>query len=199
MDGCRRRACRSAGPSGIFILKRIKLALPAKKFRGAGKEEIMVVTKISLLARHCMLMFLLSLMIAGPAAAFAEEQLQQNRAPAANSGLLDGLVFRGPTGTRDMDAHHIDVAVFANGRFRSLACEELGFAEQAYRAERDGDAIRFEAVTVSPRYGTLSWQGVVRNGRLEASYVWVKKGWLWTTQREYWFKAEAVHEHTTSR
>jgi hypothetical protein len=40
---------------------------------------------------------------------------------------------------------------------------------------------------------------VVRNGRLEASYVWVKKGWLWTTQREYWFKAEAVHEHTTSR
>jgi hypothetical protein len=52
-----------------------------------------------------MLMFLLSLMIAGPAAAFAEEQLQQNRAPAANSGLLDGLVFRGPTGSRPLLSH----------------------------------------------------------------------------------------------
>jgi hypothetical protein len=180
-------------------LKRIKLALPAKKFRGACKEEIMVVTKISLLARHCMLMFLWSLMIAIPAATFAAAQPQHTPAPAANSGLLDGLVFRGPTGARDMDAHHLDVAVFANGRFRSLACEELGFAQQTYRAERDGDAIRFEAVTVSPKYGTLSWQGVVREGRLEARYVWVKKGWLWTTQREYWFKAEVAHEYTASR
>lgn len=148
---------------------------------------------------HCLLLLLWSLTIAGPGVAVAGAQQQQSPAPAENPGLLDGLVFRGPTGVKGMDAHHHDVAIFANGRFRSIACEELGFAEQAYRAERDGDAIRFEAVTFSPKYGTLTWQGTVRDGRLDARYVWVKKGWLWTTQREYWLRAEADDERTTAR
>jgi hypothetical protein len=105
---------------------------------------------------HCLLLLLWLLSIAGPGVTFASAQHQQAKAPADNRGLLDGLVFRGPTGTKDMDAHHHDVAIFANGRFRSTACEVLGFAEQAYRAERVGDAIRFESVTYSPKYGTLT-------------------------------------------
>ncbi len=47
--------------------------------------------------------------------------------------------------------------------------------------------VHFEAVHVSKDYGTMTWRGTVREGRLEAEYVWEKERLLWDTRREYWF------------
>ena len=105
-----------------------------------------------------------------------------------SSGLLDGLVFSGPTGAKGMKADHHDEVLFQDGRFRSVRCETWGFSAAEYRAERQGDAIRFWAITESPTHGTLAWEGVVRGDSMEATYVWTKERLFWTTRFEYWFK-----------
>ena len=112
-------------------------------------------------------------------------------------GLLDGLSFSGPTGTVGMDSDHQEKVVFMDGKLRSLVCEKWGFEQRAYRSQLVGDTVRFEAVQVSPDYGTMTWRGTVREGRLEARYVWEKERLFWNTHREYWFKgviSEAGHE-----
>lgn len=107
----------------------------------------------------------------------------------AAAGLLDGQAFVGPTGPRGEAAERSDERVeFAAGRLRSSLCEEMGFPPAAYRAIREGGAVRFDAVLVSAKDGRIHWQGVVRGGAVEATYVWAKEGLLWNTRREYWFK-----------
>jgi hypothetical protein len=110
-------------------------------------------------------------------------------APAAAAGELDGQAFIGPTGPRGEAAERADEKVeFAGGLFRSSVCEQMGFSPNAYRATREGDAVRFESLLVSEKDGTIRWEGVVRGGVLAASYTWTKERLLWTTRREYWFK-----------
>lgn len=114
-------------------------------------------------------------------------------AAAAASGELDGRSFIGPTGPRGEAAERSDEKVeFAAGSFRSSVCEEMGFAPNAYRATREGDAVRFESLLVSAKDGTIRWEGVVRGGAVEANYTWTKERLLWTTRREYWFKGVPV-------
>ncbi len=61
----------------------------------------------------------------------------QSRAELQRSGdargLLDGLVFSGPTGASGMGADHQEKVVFNNGTFRSVASEEWGFEQDQYR------------------------------------------------------------------
>jgi hypothetical protein len=105
------------------------------------------------------------------------------------AGELDGLAFIGPTGPTGKAAERADERVeFAAGRFRSSICEEMGFPPNAYRENREGEAVRFESLLVSEKDGTIRWQGIVRGGVLEATYTWTKEGVLWNTRREYWFK-----------
>jgi hypothetical protein len=68
----------------------------------------------------------------------------------------------------------------------------MGFSPNAYRATREGDAVRFESLLVSEKDGTIRWEGVVRGGVLAASYTWTKERLLWTTRREYWFKGTSA-------
>lgn len=112
-------------------------------------------------------------------------------ASASATSALEGRAFIGPTGPRGEAAERDDEKVeFAGGRFRSSICEEMGFPPNAYRATREGDAVRFESVLASDKDGTIRWQGTVRGDAIEATYVWEKKGVLWDTRREYWFRGK---------
>lgn len=111
----------------------------------------------------------------------------------AASPAVEHLVFSGITGTVGMDAHHDDQLVFTAGEFHSRECEKLGFGKSRVEIARADDGIRFSAVNVSEEYGTLTWNGSIRDGVIEARYVWKKERLFWTIEREYWFSGE-VHD-----
>lgn len=97
------------------------------------------------------------------------------------------MVVSGSTGTVGMDADHADELVFSGGQFHSRECSKLGFRRSETKVKRDGDVIHFSAVNVSPEYGTLTWEGVIREGVVHALYIWKKERMFWTIQRQYWF------------
>ena len=106
----------------------------------------------------------------------------------AASGVLDGKKFVGPTGEKGKKVHHEDVLSFSEGRFTSSACFQYGFKGGPYIATVEGNAIHFQAETVSPTHGKMEWKGTLKDGTLDVTYTWTKERWLWTTFREYWFK-----------
>ncbi|MFN3745319.1 MAG: hypothetical protein ACK4TL_11500 [Hyphomicrobiaceae bacterium] len=112
---------------------------------------------------------IMALLIATPALAMASPAMAQ-------SGPLDGKSFEGTFLEKGKSKGDPDTLIFRNGRFRSVACDRYGYADAPYTAVVDGDQIRFEAETKSPRYGTLMWSGVVRGGRLESTALWLRQG-----------------------
>ena len=89
---------------------------------------------------------------------------------------LDGRSFHGvvlETGKTEGDA---DTLIFADGRFRSTACDRYGYGDGTYAASRDGDRIHFDAETESPRFGRLRWQGTVSGRRLDGTLTMVRDG-----------------------
>lgn len=94
----------------------------------------------------------------------------------AESNGLDGRKFEGVFIQRGKTSGDADTIVFKDGRFRSLACDQYGYSDAAYRTAAAGDATRFEAETQSPKYGRLLWSGVVRNGKLDATAMMVREG-----------------------
>ena len=54
---------------------------------------------------------------------------------------------------------------------RKLRREPRGHGEAAA-----GDAVAFEAETVSPKYGKLQWKGVVRGDKLDATATSLREG-----------------------
>lgn len=109
-------------------------------------------------------------------------------AASTTSGILDGKKFVGPTGEKGKKVDHEDVLSFSDGTFTSSACFPYGFKGGPYTAKVEGDAIHFQAVTVSPTHGKMEWKGTFKDGTLDVTYSWTKERWLWTTHREYWFK-----------
>jgi len=106
---------------------------------------------------------------------------------AGGHGALDGKSFVGSTGPQGKAADGKETIVFADGRFRSLACDPYGFGDADYTTTTAADgALRFHAVTKSAKQGTIEWDGVVRAGKLDATFVWTtKKG----EAIPYWAKA----------
>ena len=104
--------------------------------------------------------------------------------------LLDGKRFVGTNGEKgqQLDPDEHEEIVFENGVFRSLGCEPYEFGSAEYVTERVGDTIHFEAVTVSPTHGKISWKGVVDGEQAKVDFVWTKERWYWDTHREYWFQ-----------
>lgn len=105
---------------------------------------------------------------------------------AHSAGLLDGKTFSGSVGQKGKAAESNDDLIFANGQLRSTGCDPYGFSPGPYTAIRNGDTITFTATTKSPKSGTIEWQGTIRNGVLEGSFVW--KTYL-VFRRTYWIKA----------
>ncbi len=122
--------------------------------------------------------------------------LARQDAHSSGTGAGDGaaavghLVFDGTTGTVGMGAHHDDQLIFAAGNFHSRECAKLGFEKSRVEIARDDAGFHFSAVNVSEKYGTLTWNGSIRDGSIEAHYVWKKERLFWTIEREYWFSGE---------
>lgn len=94
----------------------------------------------------------------------------------AEQSLLDGKSFVGEFVHKGKTSGDKDILTFANGRFRSTACDRYGYGDAAYKATLEGNTIRFEAQTESPRYGKLVWKGVVKGERLESVVTMLEPG-----------------------
>jgi hypothetical protein len=79
-----------------------------------------------------------------------------------------------------------DTIIFKDGRFRSTGCDRWGYGDGPYTASAAGDAVAFEAVTESPKYGKLLWYGLVRGRRLDGTLTMVRDG---KTHGEKWVLA----------
>lgn len=79
--------------------------------------------------------------------------------------------------------------VFQNGRFASEACRDFGFGEGPYWLRLEDNKIHFIAETVSPTNGTMRWKGTIIGGQVDASFIWTKKRWYWTIEREFRVRA----------
>jgi hypothetical protein len=123
----------------------------------------------------------------------ARQGVQGPEAGDAAAQAVGHLVFNGSTGTVGMGAHHDDQMVFSAGNFHSRKCAKLGFEKSRVEIVRNDDGIRFSAVNVSEKYGTLTWNGSIRDGIIEAHYIWRKERLFWTIERAYWFSGE-IHD-----
>jgi hypothetical protein len=104
---------------------------------------------------------------------------------AVPSQQLDGGVFYVQAGLQEKAPDHEDYLVFWNGKFVSTGCVESFFRPSAYSVSEQSDGIHFHAETVSPEYGVMIWNGVVRGDRIEATSRWKHKRWLWKFDRSY--------------
>jgi hypothetical protein len=97
-------------------------------------------------------------------------------ASLAHAGSLDGRSFDGVFLQRGKTSGDADTLTFKDGRFRSSACDRYGYTDAPYKTMADGDGLRFEAETQSPKYGKLIWNGTVRNGKLDATVMMMQPG-----------------------
>ncbi len=104
------------------------------------------------------------------------------------SHLLDGKTFSGQNGEQGHKANRDDDLIFKDGKFISTSCYDYDFASGDYTTRVVGDSIHFEAVTISPAHGKLSWKGIMKDDSMEATFIWTKQRWYWDVRREYWFK-----------
>lgn len=115
---------------------------------------------------------------------------------AAAQGLLDGRRFDAQAGYVGKPAHvPKDIISFDGGRFHSSDCDQYGYDKGAYRAVAQGDAIAFEAETVSPEYGRNTWKGIVRGDRIEGTFTYHRKPTWWRPNPEpleHWFRGPAM-------
>ena len=97
-------------------------------------------------------------------------------ASLAHAQSLDGRSFDGVFLQRGKTSGDADTLTFKDGRFRSSACDKYGYSDAAYKTAAEGDGVRFEAETQSPKYGKLVWNGVVRGGKLDATVMMMQPG-----------------------
>ncbi|MBL8360746.1 MAG: hypothetical protein JNN18_09660 [Rubrivivax sp.] len=104
----------------------------------------------------------------------------------ARAASLDGKTYEGVFLARGQTKGDADTLSFRNGRFRSAACDRYGYGDAAYTTTDEGGAVRFDAQTESPRYGSLRWTGYVRGDRLDATAWMLQNG---KPPREHWVAA----------
>ncbi|MEL6544345.1 MAG: hypothetical protein AAFQ82_06950, partial [Myxococcota bacterium] len=79
---------------------------------------------------------------------------------------------------------YADTLVYSGGTFRSVACDEFGFEGAAYRTEKKDAATVFTSTSKSKTDGVAEWRGIVKDGAIEGSFVWIKDG----KKATYWLK-----------
>ena len=89
---------------------------------------------------------------------------------------LEGRSFQGVFLERGKTSGDADTITFKDGRFRSSACDRYGYSDASYKANTAGEAMSFEAETVSAKYGKLMWSGTVRGGKLDATVMMTRDG-----------------------
>ncbi|MFT3956730.1 MAG: hypothetical protein QM722_20810 [Piscinibacter sp.] len=99
-----------------------------------------------------------------------------HRQPAPPFTTLDGRSFHGVVLEAGKTAGDADTLIFAGGRFRSTACDRYGYGDGAYTVQLDGERVRFDAETESPRYGRLRWHGTIAGHRLDGTLTMLRDG-----------------------
>jgi hypothetical protein len=99
---------------------------------------------------------------------------------------LDGRRFDGIVLERGKTAGDADTILFANGRFRSSACDPYGYGDGPYTASSSADGIVLEAQTQNANGSRLLWRGVVRGPRLDGTLTLLRDG---STVGEKWVLA----------
>jgi hypothetical protein len=113
----------------------------------------------------------------------------------AQASLLEGHAFVADAGLKGKPADEKgDVLTFSAGKFHSSACDQYGYDKGDYKAAKVGDAVEFEAVTLSEKYGRNVWKGTVRGGEIEGTFVFHPKPGFFNKNpapEEHWFKGKA--------
>ncbi len=102
--------------------------------------------------------------------------LLQGNSPSFAAEALDGKSFVGEIGGKDGSKTVKDEFVFENGKFNSTLCSRFGYGQGAYQANAQGDAIHFDAVTVSSSGGKKTWQGTVKGDAIEGTALTNENG-----------------------
>ena len=89
---------------------------------------------------------------------------------------LDGRRFEGVVLEPGKTAGDADTLIFANGRFRSTACDPYDYGDGPYTTSVSGEAIAFAAETESPKHGKLVWSGLVHGRKLDGTLLRVRDG-----------------------
>jgi hypothetical protein len=115
---------------------------------------------------------------------------------AAAQGALDGKKFIGDIGPAGKPAEDVGAVItFADNRLHSSVCDKYGFDRGIYLTKKDGDAVRFEAVTYSYEYGPNTWQGTMKGDVIEGALTYRGKPTLFDKNPapvEKWFKAKLI-------
>lgn len=106
----------------------------------------------------------------------------------AYAGTLDGKSFTGNTGKMGKKSSNTDVITFENGKFSSSGCQNYGFGSGAYQTTTEGEKTHFVADTFSEKTGRITWVGTVSGEKLDATYLWYKKGKYSEPKQIKWFK-----------
>jgi hypothetical protein len=94
----------------------------------------------------------------------------------AQAQALDGKSFDGIFIAKGKKSGDPDTVSFKDGRIHSSACDQYGYSIAPYQTTVDGNAVRFEAETESPKYGKLRWTGYVRGDKLDATVMMIQAG-----------------------
>jgi hypothetical protein len=94
----------------------------------------------------------------------------------AGPAPLDGKSFQGELKDKGKEHGDKDTFIFAEGKFRSTACDAYGYDSGSYTATQEGDAWAFSAETHSPKYGTMSWKGTIKGSTIEGTATRSKNG-----------------------
>jgi len=105
--------------------------------------------------------------------------------------VLDGMVFVGQSGEVGGPAEVQDELSFNDGELYSSDCARWGFEAGEYETFKEGEQIRFRAITNSPDNGKIVWQGTVKGNLAEATFTWTKERWWWKdAEKHSWFKGQ---------
>jgi hypothetical protein len=107
-------------------------------------------------------------------------------------GLLDDKVFSGRYKENHISTVKEEKLSFMNGELHSMVYARKGFVKGVYKAVAKQDGIHFEAVSRSPKQGTIDWRGIVSGDSIVVHYQWKKEGWLTDTIRNYSFTGTIV-------
>jgi hypothetical protein len=113
----------------------------------------------------------------------------------AQTATLDGRTFVAEAGLKGKPADEKDdVLTFAGGKFHSSLCDQWGYGKGEYKSAKAGDAVEFEAVTVSEKYGRNVWKGTIRGAEIEGTFLFYPKPGFFNKNpapEEHWFKGKA--------
>jgi hypothetical protein len=105
--------------------------------------------------------------------------------PLAAAGPLDGKTFSVQMGKKGKASSKPDDLMFADGTFRSTACDAYGFTAAPYEGKQEGDKSTFTANAKSPKQGTMSWTGTVQGDAVSGEATWSR---VRRQPVRYWFK-----------